>query len=197
MKNNTEADPVLASVAAYSAQPDAYEKKYATHLLDRPSRFSLLLKPGSRILDVGCGPGRDIRIFTEAGHQPIGIELNPEFVKMAQAHGKVIAGDIRNINSFFDPLSFDAVWAQASLVHLLKSEVEKLLHDLRDLLQPNGFIYACVPTTGETGWLDEHDGRRWYTTWPDNSFEEAMTSSGFRILDVTRGPYVEVWATKS
>ncbi|TRZ73790.1 MAG: class I SAM-dependent methyltransferase [Actinobacteria bacterium] len=196
MSDSPDNDPVIISVAAYSEEPVAYEKKYSTHLLDRPGRFASLISPKSRILDVGCGPGRDIQIFAEAGHTPIGIDLNPSFIQMARRHGEVIAGDIRDIGSIFTPLSFDGVWAQASLVHLKKAEVEKLLSDLRDLLKPNGHIYACVRATGETGWLDESDGRRWYTTWPDDSFEEAMTSAGFQIIDVTRGPYVEVWAIK-
>lgn len=186
----------MVSVAAYSAESVAYERKYANHLLDRPTRFAALLFPGSQILDLGCGPGRDIRIFSEAGHNPIGIDMNPVFIEMARRHGEVIDGDIREISSIFSPHSFDGVWAQASLVHLQWPAVELLLRDLRDLLKPNGYIYACVPATGETGWVDESDGRRWYTTWPDDSFEGAMKSAGFQIIDVTRGPYVEVWAIK-
>jgi predicted SAM-dependent methyltransferase len=116
---------------------------------------------------------------------------------MASRQGEVIQGDIRDISSIFTPTSFHGVWAQASLVHLEKSEIALVLRDLRDLLKPNGLFYACVPATGETGWLDESDGRRWYTTWPDNSFETEVRTSGFHITDVTYGHYVEVWATKA
>lgn len=196
MSCNTNNDPVLVSVAAYSSDPNAYEKKYATHLLDRPARFASLIPYGSHILDVGCGPGRDIRIFTEAGHQPTGVDLNPDFITMAQRHGDVIAGDIREIGLFFSPTTFDGVWAQASLVHLQKSEVEKILCDFRELLKPGGLLYACVPATGESGWIDESDGRRWYTTWPNETFVEAVTTAGFHVDEITHGVYVEVWATK-
>jgi SAM-dependent methyltransferase len=189
-------DPVLISVAAYSLEPEAYEKRYATHLLDRPARFASLISPKSKILDVGCGPGRDLRIFSEAGHRPTGVDLNPAFVKMAQHHGEVVLGDIREISSLFSSVVFDGIWAQASLVHLRKSEVETLLRDLSVLLKQNGLLYACVPATGESGWHDESDGRRWYTTWPNSSFQSAVNSAGFHIIDVTLGPYVEVWATK-
>lgn len=196
MSNVSDDDPALISVVAYSRNPTEYEIKYASHLLDRPARFASLLDPASRVLDLGCGPGRDIRILSEAGHSPIGIDLNPAFVEMAQRHGEVVLGDIRDVSSIFAPLSFDGVWAQASLVHLQKTEIENVLRDLRDLLKPKGLLYACVPATGETGWLDESDGRRWYTTWPDDSFQTAVKSTGFQITDVTRGPYVEVWAKK-
>lgn len=196
MSENTGDDPALLSIAAYSVNAIAYEEKYANHLLDRPIRFASLLAPASHILDLGCGPGRDIRIFGENGHHPIGIELNPSFIEMARRHGDVVQGDIRNISSVFTPSSFDGVWAQASLVHLERSEIVLVLRDIQDLLKQNGLLYACVPATGETGWQDESDGRRWYTTWPDDSFEQAVRTAGFQIDDITHGSYVEVWATK-
>lgn len=189
-------DPVLASVAAYSAKPADYERKYETHLLDRPARFASLLPPAARILDLGCGPGRDLRLFTEAGHTPIGVELNPSFVDMASRHGSVLEVDIRNIQGIFAPLTFEGVWAQASLVHLSVPDTEQLLRVVVDLLVSTGVFYACVPAVGETGWRDEADGRRWYTVWLGDAFPNAVEAAGFQVEDVTMGPYVEVWASK-
>lgn len=187
-------DPVLTSVAAYSGDPTSYQKKYATHLLDRPARFASLLAPKSRILDLGCGPGRDLQIFTEAGHTAIGMDLNPDFIAMARQHGDVVEADIRDVLTYFSPLSFEGVWAQASLVHLPHDDIEKLLHDVKQLLKPNGYFYSCVPAVGDTGWLDEEDGCRWYSTWPNDSFQDAVASAGFHVFDVIKGHYVEVWA---
>jgi hypothetical protein len=48
-------DPVLASVAAYTAHADEYAERYRDHLLDRPQRFADSLAPGARVLDAGCG----------------------------------------------------------------------------------------------------------------------------------------------
>lgn len=189
-------DPVLMSVAAYSANPVAYEHHYAEHLLDRPARFASLLSPDARILDLGCGPGRDLRLFANAGHTAIGVDLNLSFVTMARRHGQVIEGDIRCVSDMFPPNSFDGVWAQASLVHLSVTETEKILWDVALLLKEHGSFYACVPAVGETGWRDEVDGQRWYTVWPNDEFETAVSTAGFEIHDVNRGPYIEVWATK-
>jgi SAM-dependent methyltransferase len=195
MSNQLE-DPVLTSVAAYSANPVGYEQKYETHLLDRPARFLSLLPPAARILDLGCGPGRDLRLFTEAGRKPIGIELNPSFAEMARRHGSVLEADIRNIEDIFPPLTFEGVWAQASLVHLSMSDTEQVLQKALNLLVPAGRFYACVPAVGENGWRNEVDGQRWYTVWPDDSFPTAIEAAGFQVDDVTMGPYVEVWASK-
>ena len=196
MTPSPDDDPVRISVAAYSADPIAYVQRYAEHLLDRPERFSSILLPSSRILDLGCGPGRDLRLFASAGHRPVGLEMNPSFVDMARQHGEVVEGDIRDVARLFPRSSFDGVWAQASLVHLSAAEVEAVLHDLWQLLAPAGHLYACVRSFGESGWLDEHDGRRWYTVWSDRSFENAVDAAGFTVDDVTDGPYVEAWASK-
>ncbi|MEN9801949.1 MAG: hypothetical protein RLZ37_1074 [Actinomycetota bacterium] len=194
---NKREDPVLDSVAAYSTNPVEYERRYETHLLDRPARFVSLLPPEARILDLGCGPGRDLRLFTEAGHKPIGIELNPSFAEMARRHGNVLEVDIRNIKDIFPPLSFEGIWTQASLVHLSDSDTKQLLQDVSNLLVPAGNFYACVPAVGETGWRDEDDGRRWYTVWLDDTFRTAVEAAGFKVDDVTEGSYIEVWATKN
>ena len=189
-------DPVILSVAAYSSDPLGYAQRYAEHLLARPRRFCSILPPGSRILDLGCGPGRDLRLFSRAGHRPVGLEMNPLFVDMARRHGEVIEGDIRDVNQLLSPSSFDGVWAQASLVHLSTTEVERVLHELWTLLVPSGHFYACVPAVGETGWREEPDGHRWYTVWPDRRFANAVADAGFEITDVTEGTFIEVHARR-
>lgn len=189
-------DPVSISVAAYSSDPTGYERRYAEHLLDRPQRFCSVLPPNSRILDLGCGPGRDLRLFEAAGHRPVGLELNPSFVDMARRHGDVIEGDIRDVAQLFPRSFFDGVWAQASLVHLSAAETLRALHDLRSLLVPGGHFSACVPATDMTGWREETDGRRWYTVWPERSFAEAVADAGFEVIDVIDGTYVEVHARR-
>jgi SAM-dependent methyltransferase len=196
MAQKFDSDPVVASVAAYSTDPEGYERHYAEHLLDRPARFASQFSHSAHILDVGCGPGRDLQVFSAAGHSPIGIDLNPSFVEMARRHGEVITGDIREVSTFFPPATFEGVWAQASLVHLSTVEVERVLNDFCSLLIAGGRLYACVPASGTTGWRDESDGRRWYTSWPDESFVTAVASAGFNIDSTTNGVYVEVWATK-
>jgi SAM-dependent methyltransferase len=166
-------------------------------MLDRPHRFAAALAPSSTILDLGCGPGRDLRIFSECGHQPIGLELNPDFVEMAKQHGAVVIGDIREVSTLFEPASFDGVWAQASLVHLAAEETERALRDIHRLLVPGGRFYACVSATGRTGWLDEPHGRRWYTVWPEDTFPDALTAAGFAVTEIVHGPYIEVWAERA
>ena len=68
-----------------------------------------------RILDFGCGPGRDLKTFTRLGHSPVGVDGSAEFVAMARAdsgcevwHQNFLALDL-------PPAHFDGIFANATL----------------------------------------------------------------------------------
>jgi SAM-dependent methyltransferase len=189
-------DRVRQSVAVYSSGAQAYALDHASKMGDRVERFTGLLPPVAQILDAGCGPGRDLQRFVAAGHQPVGIDLNPDFVAMASEFAPVIEGDLRNLAHYFSEARFDAVWASASLVHLDESETLRVLKTFRTLLRNRGKLYACVMSEGQTGWLKETDGLRWYRAWPPHEFVAIVEDAGFVVDDVTDGPYVEVWASR-
>lgn len=189
-------DPVIASVTAYSNDPTGYAQKYQHHRLELPLRFSSLLKKNSRVLDLGCGPGRDLDVFSNDGHIATGIDLNEDFVEMAKSRHNVIHADMRELPTLFSDSSFNGIWAQASLVHLSHEEATSVVADCFRLLHPEGIFYTCVPTTGDSGWTTESDGTRWYTVWPERSFVDVCINAGFAITDVADGPYIEVWAQK-
>lgn len=189
-------DPVLASVAAYSNDPEGYEQSYRQHRLELPQRFSSLLQKPSNILDLGCGPGRDLDIFAGDGHTVTGVDLNEKFAVMASTRHHVLHADMRQLSTLFADSTFDGVWAQASLVHLSSDEVSRVIADCYHLLRRHGIFYTCVPTVGESGWKSEPDGTRWYTVWPGESFLAEIENAGFLLTDYTEGPYIEVWARK-
>ena len=190
-------DPVAASVAAYSDHAEDYETTYAERYLDRVERFSNALPARSRILDAGCGPGRDLARFTARGHLARGVELNPLFAAMADARAPTSLRDLRELEDQFPDEAFDGIWSCASLVHLLESEAVAVLGQFARLLSPGGRLYASVKASGRTGWHDEPDGRRWYTVWDADTFARTVTGTGFTIEEIVRGPFVEVWASRS
>jgi SAM-dependent methyltransferase len=190
-------DPVVASVAAYTDHVDDYAVTHGPKMADPVQRFASSLPVPARILDAGCGPGRDLARFTAYGHRPHGVDLNAAFVARANASAPTTQGDLRDIGSLFPAGTFDGIWACASLVHLSETETEDVLRQFARLLRPAGRLYACVKAAGDTGWLDEPDGRRWYTVWDPAAFVAAVTGAGFVVDRVDRGPFTEVWATSA
>jgi SAM-dependent methyltransferase len=151
----------------------------------------------SLILDAGCGPGRDLARFVAHGHQARGADLNPAFVDMANANAPTVRCDLRQLGNHFAPAAFDGIWASASLVHLLEPDARAVFGQFARLLRPGGKLFACVKRVGETGWLDEPDGRRWYTVWDADEFADAISGAGFTVDEVSPGLFVEVWATRA
>ncbi|MFE5588418.1 class I SAM-dependent methyltransferase [Kitasatospora sp. NPDC056531] len=194
--NGAVFDSAAASVAVYSDHADDYALTHAPKMAGQVERFADSLPVPSLILDAGCGPGRDLARFTARGHSARGVDLNPVFVAMANAHAPTSQGDLRDVGSQFPAGTVDGIWACASLVHLRESETVDVLGQFAGLLRPGGKLYACVRSVGRTGWLDEPDGRRWYTVWDAGAFAVAVADAGFEVDHIGQGPFVEVWATR-
>lgn len=189
-------DSAAASVAVYSDHADDYALTHAPKMADQVERFANSLPVPSLILDAGCGPGRDLARFAAHGHSARGVDLNPVFVAMANAHAPTSQCDLRDIGSQFPSGTFDGIWACASLVHLRESETVDVLSQFAGLLRPGGKLYACLRSVGRTGWLDEPDGSRWYTVWDAEAFTGAVAAAGFEVDHTDQGTFVEVWATR-
>lgn len=109
--------------------------------------------PPYRILDFGCGPGRDLRVFAARGHHAIGLEGASRFVEMArEASGcEVWHQDFLALN--LPSAYFDGIYANASLFHVPSQELPRVLADLRAALKTGGVLFASNPRgTNEEGW---------------------------------------------
>ena len=81
--------------------------------------------PPLRILDFGCGPGRDLAAFRSLGHEAIGLEGSPPLAAMAREHGgcEVWEQDFLALN--LPAGRFDGIFANASLFHVPCQELPR------------------------------------------------------------------------
>ena len=129
-----------------------------------------------RILDFGCGPGRDLLAFVARGHHPIGLDGSPQFVNMAaKASGcEVWQQDFLNLE--LPDQHFDGVFANASLFHIPSSELPRVLRQLYSALKPDGVLFSSNPRgDNQEGW---HDGR--YGAYHDlDSWRQYLNAAAF------------------
>ena len=188
-------DVVAQSVAVYSDHAADYEAYNADKMGDKVVRFMQRLKAGSAVLDAGCGPGRDLERFTLAGLDAIGLDLNPDFVALANERGEAVLGDLRDLP--FDDGMFAGVWACASLVHLPVADAVTALSEIARVLAPGGVTCISIKHAGQTGWSDTPHGRRWFQIWDPSAFEAAVADAGLVVQTTSvENVFVDVWATK-
>lgn len=128
-----------------------------TRLLDMSAlrdRFTALLPPGGRILDAGCGSGRDALAFREAGFDVCAIDGSAQMCAQAEAAG------IRACCLTFDEVCgeglYDGIWASASLLHVPRENLPAVLRRFHRALRPGGVLYASFKKgSGE----ERRDGR--------------------------------------
>ena len=109
--------------------------------------------PPFTILDFGCGPGRDLKVFTELGHIAIGLEGATRFAEMASAHSGCEVWQQNFMNLKLPGSHFDAVYANASLFHVPSQELPRVIQDIYACLKPGGVLFSSNPHGhNEEGW---------------------------------------------
>lgn len=132
-----------------------------------------------RILDLGCGPGRDLKTFAELGHIAVGLEGAARFVEMARAYSgcEVWLQDFLKLDLPDD--YFEGVFAHAALFHVPSQELPRVLRELRATLKHNGVLFSSNPRGhNEEGW-----NRRRYGAFHDlETWRRYVLDAGFLEL---------------
>jgi len=102
--------------------------------------FTALLAPGGRILDAGCGSGRDSLALARLGFEVTPIEASPKLAALAKAHTKLPV-EVMTFDQIGWRETFDGVWACASLLHVPRGELPSAVTRLRDALVPGGVLW--------------------------------------------------------
>jgi SAM-dependent methyltransferase len=120
-----------------------------------------------RILDFGCGPGRDLRYFRAHGSEAIGLDGAARFVAMARTFSECEVWQQDFLALDLPPGYLDGVFANASLFHVPRQELPRVLVERRETLKPGGVLFASNPRgTNQEGWNgDRYGAYHDLTTW--------------------------------
>jgi SAM-dependent methyltransferase len=132
--------------------------------------------PPFRILDLGCGPGRDLRTFKALGHEPVGIDGSARFVDMAREWSGCTVWQQDFVALSLPPASFDGIFANASLFHVPSAALPGVLQQLHAALKPRGVLFSSNPRGhNEEGW----NGARYGCYYDFETWSAVVTAAGF------------------
>ena len=110
-------------------------------------------EPRFMILDFGCGPWRDLKVFAELGHIAVGLEGAAHFAAMARAHSGCEVWQQDFLELDLPDNHFDGVFANAALFHVPSQELPRVLLELHASLKPGGVLFSSNPHGhNEEGW---------------------------------------------
>ena len=167
------------TLAEYDRMAEAYRHGTADHDVSQNIAALLEAIEGEApyaILDLGCGPGRDLRAFTALGHEVTGLDGSAALVALARAetgcavlHQDFLALDLPSAR-------FDGVFANAALFHVPSSRIARVLADLAAALKPGGVLFCSNPRgANEEGWV----GGRYGCFYDLETWRALVTGAGF------------------
>lgn len=112
--------------------------------------FLAYIPNSGKILDAGCGSGRDAAYFTKHGYEVEAFDGSHELAKRAKAHAKIEV-QVCDFNSFQSESSFDGIWACASLLHVPYKELARTIEYLAGNLNKDGIFYCSFKYGTEEG----------------------------------------------
>ena len=143
------------------------------------NKFASYLPNYARIIDIGCGSGRDVKAFREMGYDAIGLDASEELACLARAKSGIDVV-VADMCTWIAEEPYDGIWCCAALLHLHEEDADRFLQNLQHNLTPNGILYISVKEGIQTG-LDEKG--RYMKNYTEEELRQKLERAGLEILD--------------
>jgi len=188
MHHSTTSD-VTRTLLTYEKDAKTFLRQWGRKKYKRPAllkEWMALLPKQGVLLDLGCGAGQDARYLATLGHRVIGLDRTMpllQFAKRRSSSIPLVLADMRAL-----PLrdrTLDGIWAAASLIHLPKRTVSRVLVLLQQLVNPEGLL-AGTFTFGSTsrvktgGWMPG----RYFARWKKDELARAFHRADWIVLSI-------------
>lgn len=137
-------EATLKTYEASAAELSAYFGEIGVRVEDVRTGFALVDKPNPRVVEVGCGNGRDTAAILEYTDDYVGFDLSPAMLELARKSNPDARFEIGDLTSFRFPPRTDLIFSFASILHSDSQEVRTFLANAERALTPRGVIYIST-----------------------------------------------------
>ena len=168
-----------SNIEYYNQNADSfYENSVEADMSEWQNRFLCHIPAGGRILDAGCGSGRDSKAFIKKGFSVVAFDASREMCKRAS---ELLGQEVWQMR--FEEMSFedefDGVWACASLLHVNDKDLPEILKKIHKSLKVNGLFYASF----KYGEGKRERGERSFIDFTEESIKPILVMSRFDVIE--------------
>lgn len=149
--------------------------------------------PKGKILEIGCGGGRDAKKLKQAGYDYVGVDVSIGFLKEAKKNNPGLTFLLQDIYQLDLPYLFDGFWCTATLLHIPKSKINKALQNIHRVIKPQGIGFICIKEGKGDLILDKKEVngqilKTYFSYYQQDEFSQILIKNGFHILETSRRP---------
>lgn len=172
---------------------DKYAKLYSENTFHKLWQFLLnqfisFIPKNSKILDAGCGCGRDTLYFSEEGYEVIGIDIAEELLKQAKTRTKLDKFQKMDfLNLEFPEESFNGIWCHAAITVIPKDKIPTAIKEFNKILKKNGVLYMNIKKGHGQELVRKQNYENapfLYTYLTKQEVRDLLQSNGFEILSI-------------
>lgn len=150
-----------------------------------------LLPAGADVLDVGCGGGTKTKYLMEKGLRVTGIDFSEKMIEISRREVPTATFHVHDIRQSEPiPGTYDAIFAQAVLLHIPKAEMSQVLTRLADATKSGGYLYVAVkgkrPNGPDEETVEENDYgysyQRFFSFFTQEEVESLLRNAGYEII---------------
>ena len=186
-------DPSRRTRRSYDEVAGDFARRHAMpwpELDQMMAAFLVRLPERPRVLDAGCGPGRDTLLLRGRGARVLGLDLSFGMLRSQSLSGAVQA-DMRALPVRAGAL--DGVWCQAALLHIPSADAPGVLAGFARVTRRGGVLHLGVAEGDGEGWQGESGRPRWFVHYRLEPLRAMLADSGWHVVDVSRLHHIRDW----
>ena len=143
----TKVDEKKQTIEAYNKTAQKHAKKFeklGARVKDIERALSYLNKPNPKVIEIGCGNGRDAKEIVKHTKNYLGIDLSKSLIQLAIKKAPEAKFQMADFETYQFPQNIDVIFAFASLIHSNKEGVKKVLRKAYKSLGLNGVFFISL-----------------------------------------------------
>jgi SAM-dependent methyltransferase len=155
------------TIVTYNRAAQAYAQKFAgigSRIEDIEKAFQLCGVRDPRVLELGCGDGRDAVEICKRTTQYLGIDASEELIALARKKLPEVRFEVGDIESYVFSSPIDILFAFASLLHVPKQSFGRVLNDVYGTLSEGGVAFLSLKAGKyeDSGVVEDEWGKRYF-----------------------------------